>query len=554
MDTNRLLAIALFLTGCYADNPLNPDAPHEADIAGEYVVGLRAGGDLDAAQRLADDHGLELADFQPGAALALLVDPDLRGRDAVLQGLSPEVEFAEPQIRYELLRRPDDLADYLWGLENYGGNGGREDADIDAEAAWDRSTGAGVVVAVIDTGITVDHPDLRPNLWVNHGEVAGNGLDDDGNGYVDDVHGYDFVHRDGDPRDRLGHGTHVAGTVAARGDDGFGVPGVAFDARIMAIQLMDSDGGGSSWQAAEAIRYAVDNGADVINASWGSYGYSNAVRSAIAAARQRGVMFVAAAGNEGRDNDSTPLYPASYNLDNILSVAASDRRDRVASFSNVGASKVDLAAPGVDIVSTWTMDQQWTWQDGTSMASPHVAGAIALLLGADPTLSVDELRSAILGSVDPLASGASLVATGGRLNAAAALDRILGPAGNSGQGPEEPVDLPETPAEPTLGDWTFVAFPVATAHPYGNDFNGSIGIDPPAGASQIQLHFDRIDVEANYDFVEIRSEAGAVLQRFTGDVGAAVSQEFAQPSVELWFTSDGSVTGWGMALSGFSWR
>ncbi len=420
--SNRTLVTLLtipglaLMAGCYSNNPLDPDDPAAAIVDGEYVVGMRTFSGPGALAAVAARHGLQVAESDVRAGLAVLVDPQLRDRAGLLEALatSSDVAFAEPSVQHHLLRTPDDYGEYLWGFHNTGLNGGRAGADVSAFDAWDRSTGEGVVVAIIDTGVDTSHPDLRPNLWVNTGEIAGNGRDDDGNGYVDDVHGFDFVFRDGEPEDNEGHGTHVAGTVAAAGDDGYGVPGMAFDARIMAIKLLDPSGGGGSYQAAEAIRYAVDSGADVINASWGSYGYSSAVIQAVQYANSRGVVFVAAAGNEGSDNDQTPLYPASYDVPNVIAVAASDRRDRLASFSNTGASRVDLAAPGVQIVSTWP-GGGWEYLDGTSMASPMVAGAAALLVSAAPSLTVSEVRQTLMATVDPLASGGSRVASGGRL-------------------------------------------------------------------------------------------------------------------------------------------
>jgi len=547
----RIAAAALFLPGCYLAADVEPnrfEAEHQ--VAGEYVVGISDAASEADIVALAEREGLELAELRNGERLAVLVSASPREESDVIAALDSDeaTAYAEPQYIYHPSRTVNDYGDYLWGMANTGLGGGIQGADIDAFAAWDLSTGAGVVVAVIDTGVDVTHPDLVPNLWRNEGEIAGNGIDDDGNGYVDDVNGFDFVNRDGDPDDLDHHGTHVAGSVAARGDDGYGVPGVAFEAKVMGIKFMEGYRGGYSSMAAEAINYAVNNGAHIINASWGGPGSSSAIRNAIAYARSRGVLFVTAAGNEGRNNDSYSSYPANYSLDNIISVAASDRRDGLASFSNYGSDTVDLAAPGVDIVST-IPGETWGYMDGTSMASPYVAGAAALLKSIAPTMSVQELRLTLLSSVDPLGAGASGVATGGRLNARAALDLVAGDVGGE---EEEPPPAEEEP--PSNADWRFVAFPVESPHPYENNFSGQIQVVAPEGATQMKLHFDRIDVEQNYDFVVVRDEDGDKLAEWTGDLGAVVSPVFDTPSLRLLLFTDGSVTEWGLALEGFSWR
>ena len=543
-------ATLLLLSGCYMAEDVEPLRASEHEVAGEYVIGISDAASEADVLALAERNGLELAELRNGDRLAVLVDASARAREEIVSALDEDdaTAYAEPQFVYYPSRAVNDYGDYMWGLNNTGLGGGIQGADIDAFAAWDLSTGQDVVVAVIDTGVDVRHDDLIPNLWTNPGEIAGNGIDDDGNGYIDDVNGYDFVNRDADPDDNDAHGTHVAGSVAARGDDGYGVPGVAFEAKIMSLKFMDRGWGGTASAAAEAINYAVNNGAHIINASWGGPGSSYAIRNAIAYARSRGVLFVTAAGNEGLNNDSYASYPANYDLDNIVSVAASDRRDGLASFSNYGSSHVDLAAPGVDIVSTLPGDT-WGYMDGTSMASPYVAGAAALLKSVAPSMSVQELRLTLLSSVDPLAAGASRVATGGRLNARAALELVVGTEEPPAE--EEP---PPAEEEPPLNEWRFVPYPIESPHPYSDNFSGQVQIVAPEGATEMKLHFTRIDVEQNYDFVVVRDEAGTKLAEWTGDLGAVVSPVFSEPSVRLFLFTDGSVTDWGLALEGFSWR
>jgi len=534
-----VLSLSLGGMGCYTVEELTGTSAATAE--GEYVVGFDASAtELDLRQ-MAERTGLELVTTRGSDRTAVLVDPRGRSSEEVLRALgsSQHTEWAEPQYVYDLLHVPDDIGEYLWALDNTGVAGGRPGADIGAFDAWDRSTGSGIVIAVIDTGIDADHPDLTPNLWSNPGEIGGNGIDDDGNGYVDDVHGYDFVFRDGDPDDRAGHGTHVAGIAAARGDDGYGLVGTAYDARIMALKLLDPAGGGYSSMAAEAINYAVNNGADVINASWGGYGSSTAVRNAIAYARSRGVLFIAAAGNQGYDNDDYPMYPATYDLDNILSVAASDRRDNLASFSNTGARTVHLAAPGSEIVSTWR-GGDWVYLDGTSMAAPFVAGGVALLQSAASEASYIQIRESLLATVEPLGSGGDLIATQGRMDAAGALEWLL----------ED--DEPPAPAGP--GDWSFVPHVIESSHPYENHTSWSWSIQAPEGATEMRLHFERVDLESGYDFLSLRGESGDKLAEWTGDQGSVVSATHPGSRLQLSLFTDYSVTQWGFRLSGYSWR
>jgi len=263
----------------------------------------------------------------------------------------------EPNYRVRIARTPNDpLFPQLWGLNNTGQTAGLVDADIDAPEAWDVACGvpegSDVIVAVIDTGIDYLHPDLADNMWVNTDEIPGNGLDDDLNGYIDDIYGYDFVQDDSDPSDAAGHGTHCAGTIAGVGDNGLGIAGVNWRCKVMAVRFLDAMGFGDTDDAIEAINYAVANGAKILSNSWGGGGSSSSLKAAIINARDQGVLFVAAAGNWGMNNDLERFYPASFKVSNVISVAATDDRDSRAFFSNYGAGSVHLGAPGVNIVSS----------------------------------------------------------------------------------------------------------------------------------------------------------------------------------------------------------
>ena len=357
---------------------------------------------------------------------------------------------------------PDDprFSD-LWGMENTGQSGGTPGADISAPFGWSVTTGGSdVVIADIDTGVDYGHEDLAANMWQNPNEIPANSIDDDGNGYVDDIYGMDAVNGDVDPMDDHGHGSHTSGTAAGVGDNAIGVTGVAWTARIMALKAFDAAGSGTDADCIECIDYAVDekvnHGQNVvaINASWGGSPFNQLLKDAIDAAGTAGIVFCAAAGNRTNDNDVTPHYPSSYTSANIISVAATDHNDDLALFptwgSNWGATSVDLGAPGASIWSTLPGDTYGSWS-GTSMATPHVSGAVALLAEQFPGDTVAQRIQRILTTVDPLSTLAGLCTTGGRLNLGAALGApftyLITPSVVGGHG----AIVPSTPQEVDVG-------------------------------------------------------------------------------------------------------
>jgi subtilisin family serine protease len=333
----------------------------------------------------------------------------------------PAVEFVEPDCKINHEAIPNDPEfDQLWGLDNFGQQYGTPGADIGAAEAWDiRTNASAVTVAVIDTGIYISHPDLYANAWFNTDEIHENGIDDDGNGYIDDRLGWDFVNHDWKVGDDNGHGTHVAGTIGARGNNGIGISGVAWQVKLMSLKVLDSSGSGYISDAVAAIDYAADNGARIINASFGSTEFSRALYDAFHAAGEMGILTVAAAGNSGVNTDEKPHYPASFRLDTMISVAATTRFDELAGFSNHGIYTVDVAAPGESIYST--IYGSYAVMSGTSMATPHVTGAAALLLAQNPSWSPAQLRQRLVGTTRAVPALAGKAWSGGVIDIGKAL-------------------------------------------------------------------------------------------------------------------------------------
>jgi subtilisin family serine protease len=338
-----------------------------------------------------------------------------------------EVQYAEPDYILKIIQRLPNDSDFdkLWGMNNTGQDGGTVDADIDAPEAWEINIGSNeVVVCVIDTGVNYDHEDLSSNMWVNNGEIPNNGIDDDGNGYVDDYLGWDFCNVDEDPMDDHDHGTHCSGTIGGIGNNKVGVAGVNWTVKIMPLKFLDSCGSGYTSDAVEAIIYSTMMGAVISSNSWGGADFSQALFDAIEDFGNSGGVFIAAAGNGdedgiGIDNDEDPHYPSSYDLPNIIAVAATDRDDHLADFSNYGVESVDVAAPGVDIYST--VISGYSTFSGTSMATPHVAGVAALVKSQNLSAGYAVIRAAIQQGVETKASLIGKIATDGRINAYRAL-------------------------------------------------------------------------------------------------------------------------------------
>lgn len=362
----------------------------------------------------------------PASGLWLVSLPSL-GLDTLPQAISAaldtgEVDLAEADPVIHAAALPNDSSfTSQWNLQNNGQTGGVTDVDIDAPAAWDVQTGSSsVVVGVLDSGIDRTHPDLAANIWTNSGEIPGNGIDDDGNGYIDDVHGWNFVTGTPDTMDDHSHGTQIAGALGAVGNNDLGIAGVAWQVAMMPLKILDSSGAGFTSDAAEALAYSnVKNAALTCNA-WGGSGFSQALRDVVTEAGAAGRLFVAAAGNNKRNTDSRPHYPASYDLENVIAVTSINDKGQLSWFANTGVNSVHLAAPGSGILST-IPGGGYAAGSGTSLAAAQVAGAGALLKASHPSWSAAGVKSALMGSVKPFASLADKTISGGSLNAAGAL-------------------------------------------------------------------------------------------------------------------------------------
>lgn len=415
--------------GQSAASPPGPEGPGQEGsfsfAPGRVLVGARVGQREETESEIRARSGRVLSFHSPGNFY--LVETPSRAPDwARSVRANPGVRFAEVDYLLTSSATPNDprLPD-LWGLRKIG-----------MPATWDTTTGsAGLVVGVIDSGVDYSHPDIgATQMWTNPNETR-DGLDNDGNGFVDDIHGADCANNDGDPMDDNNHGTHVAGTIGAATNNATGVAGTNWNVKIMALKFLDSGGSGYLSNAVRCIDYAISKGARLTNNSWGGGGFSQALYDAISRTKSANQLFVAAAGNANTNTDTSPNYPASYDLDNVISVAAADSNDVRASFSNYGKVSVDVAAPGVGILST--VRGGYSNYNGTSMAAPHVAGTAALMLAKNgSTTPYSKLRDAMFANVDAIPGLVDQVATGGRLNAAKAIGVNLAPLTLSTLSPE----------------------------------------------------------------------------------------------------------------------
>lgn len=505
-------------------------------VPGEYVVRLKPNMVMTNNVSMASMLGSYVKTTIPSLNIVVVKRPVFETIDSAVKtlGANSFVEIVEPNYIYHMNKESND-PDFskLWGLKNVGqkdpkGQVGVAGVDIDAVKAWDITTGSDkMVVAVIDTGIDYNHPDLKENLWTNEAEANGQaGVDDDGNGVVDDIHGYNAITGKGDSQDDQGHGSHCAGTIGGRGDNGVGVVGVNWNVKLMGVKFLDANGSGTLDNALKAIDYATKMGAKVMSNSWGGGRFSQTLMDAVKRSNEAGALFVAAAGNDGSNNDGTPTYPASFDVPNVLTVAAVDNRGGMASFSNYGKKTVHVGAPGVNIYSS--TGGSYESMSGTSMATPHVAGVAALVWSHEPQMTGLELKQRLIQTSRPLASLKGRIKSGGLVNAYNALVNQ-----------EQPPDLDDP------SHWASQPASVTSVIPYLPKTNETYNVKVD-GAREIALYFEKFDTELNYDYVEIFDSTGKSIQKMSGMNDDTFSVNIPGDSAKIVFKSDDSVqkTGW----------
>ncbi len=530
----QFLAFATFVVSITA----NSNVQQVESAPGEYIVRLKPNVTEMNRSTLSSSLGAYVKSYIPSQNIVVVKRAMFESTHSGVKALAlnPLVDIAEPNYIYRANRVSNDpMMGQLWGLKNLGqkdssGKVGVAGVDIGVEQAWDITTGSDkVVVAVIDTGVDFNHPDLVENLWTNEAEQKGEaGVDDDNNGVIDDIHGFNAITGNGNATDDQGHGSHCAGTIGAKGNDGKGIVGVAWDVKIMAVKFLDANGSGTLENALKAIDYATKMGAKVMSNSWGGGGFSQTLFDSIKRSNEAGAIFIAAAGNESNNNDNTPSYPATYDVPNIISVAAIDNQGAKASFSSYGKRTVHIGAPGVNIYSS-TGGAYDSWS-GTSMATPHVSGVAALVWANEPNLTAIELKQRLLQTARPIAGLKGKTKTGGLVNAFLALTNKM---------PEPDINDP--------ANWQGKVLDAAIASPSPYLKNTNIVMDLKFdGVREFALYFEKFDTEANYDKLQLVDSKGVVLQTLSGNNDDSFSAVVTGDSVKLVFTSDGSVekSGW----------
>jgi subtilisin family serine protease len=477
-------------------------------------------------QRLGSNSVLSIKALVTDARVGVIKIKQLKDFDRALTIVqeNSEVEFAEPNFLYHTVVEqpsaelgtgalgegvPNDVEfKRLWGLNNIGqkdtnGDSGILGMDINVLPLWKQGFygSRDIVVAVIDTGFDWTHPDLADNLYTNPGESgpkATNGKDDDGNGFIDDVHGWNFITNTNNSVDDEGHGSHCAGTIGGVGNNEIGIAGVNWKVSIMPVKFIGSNGSGSLSNAIEALNYARKMNVRITSNSWGSLNNSKILKKAVQAVSDSGILFVAAAGNDKSNNDQNGFYPASYPMANVLSVAAINGQGKIASFSNFGLLSVHVAAPGVEIYST-SKEGGYNRLSGTSMATPHVAGLAALLVSVNPKWTATELKNRLIKSSRRSYKLAPIVMAKGSVDAFNALNGIY------------------QPPDPSESEWKTKTYKLESPHPYEDAKNLKFEIRVP-GAKKVRVHFSKIYTEQTRDRVILRQPDGEVVAELSGQI------------------------------------
>jgi thermitase len=551
MEKRKLItsAFAVLSSAFVATQAMASLAPH---VPGELIVKFK---DTDQKSLMnLKSYGAELArTIELSAETLHVVKVDYsKSLDSTINSLlsDPNVVYAEPNFIYTIVHpiAPTPVENFLaslapaplelnytpndpqfgrlWGLRNTGDNepngrvAGVAGADIKAIQAWDLTRGSrDVTIAVIDTGIDYRHEDLRDNMWVNPDPNA------------EDVHGYNFVNNTGNPWDGNGHGTHCAGTIGAIHNNALGVAGVMADVSLVAVKFLSDAGSGTTENAIRAVDYATRLNVDIMSNSWGGGGRSQALEDAISRANDAGILFIAASGNSGTNNDTRPHYPSNYNLPNVISVAATTAQDTLASFSTFGRNTVHIAAPGHNVLSS-IQNNRYAVFSGTSMAAPHVSGALGLLLAQEGRMPIEEARERLLATTDPLASLRGRTVNGGRLNA----HNLL-------------TDTRPVRNEPNPDNWEVVMLDDVweTEHPYAHNMNETRSFNIP-GARYMRLHIVRYDTEVRHDYIAVRNAQGQIVEQISG-VGADYTSDYVEgDTMSVQFVTDRSVARWGFLI------
>lgn len=441
----------------------------------------------------------------------------------------------QPNFRYRALDASDPEVEKSWGLRNTAQqvgtlDAGTKGADVGAFEAWEIFTGSKeVVVAVLDTGIDFSHEDLTQNSWRNPHEEE-NGRDDDGDGLIDDITGWNFISHNNQTQDDSHHGTFCAGIIGADAGNGKGSRGLNWQVSMMAVKVLNEDGIGTTEQIISGIEYAVKHGARILNASFGGTSYDVALYETVKWAGEQGTLFVASSGNFSANNDEglRAVYPASFSLPNILSVAAYDNRDQLAMLSNYGKKTTHLGAPGLQIYST--IPGGYSLGNGTSFAAPYVTGTAALLWGYVPSLSLSQLRERILQTSAPLHYyEKERLQTGGRISAWNALKN----------------ERPPRPVVPT--QWERHPYLFSTRHPYANYESASLKIHHP-GATHLRVHFQRFETEAGYDKMTLRDGNGKYVDAYSGEKNGENSADALGEILQIDFLADYNKSAYGVDI------